>query len=152
MMKVIEVVVEPEALPVMLIPVEPEPQRTSSSPDAKYHLGCDAVLRDDVYSDDTGLSNVEKWHQAQSIFGEAENIFAELSYEEVFEGDDPYRAQAAAFVADLRAQHYLAKIREDRTNMYLHSLFVCQATWRTRFFERANLENISQMMRDARLI
>lgn len=148
MMKVIEVP-EPEPIPLIAVTVAPTPPL---DPDAMYYFGSEDVLRNDIFSDDTGLSNLQKWEQAQAILGPADDIFTEISYEEVFQGDDPYKAQAAAYIADLRAQHFQSKIRGDRCNMRLHSLFVHNATWRVRFFERANLENIAQMLRDARLM
>jgi hypothetical protein len=142
MMKTI--VVEP---PVELVPVAVvEAPEIIVDPEAFYHVGYEQLLSNQIFSDDSGLSNLQKWEHAKGVLGDAPSLFTDLSYEEVFEEDDPIKAQAAGFVADLRAQHFQVKLNSDRTNMTLHRLYVKHATWRTRFYERTNLQNLADMM------
>lgn len=112
---------------------------------------CNALVNDPAtFSDPTiRVSNKEKWDRARSIFGAPEDstLFANLSYEELYADDDAVRAEAGAFVADLRVQ-YLTKRLANGYNHELHTLFLSNMQWLVKLRERARMKGINQAMKN----
>jgi len=106
-----------------------------------------------VFSDQSGLSNREKWDYIQSIFnceGQC-TLFSSISFESIYQEDDAARCGAAAFVADLRVQYLRAKLTKNSVDLATHVFYVRNKQWWAKLRERTNLNRFSEMIRDTRL-
>lgn len=106
-----------------------------------------------MYSDPhTNASNKTKWDRVREVFGSQGDatLFAALSYEKVYQDDDPFQAEAAAFVADLRAQYIQQRLNEKFT-VDLHLMYLRNVQWMVRFRERARLHHINQVVKTSTL-
>lgn len=115
---------------------------------------CDGLCNDDkLFSDQSGLSNKDKWEYVQQVFncqGQC-NLFSAISFETIYQDDDANRAGAAAFVADLRVQYLRGLLSKNPVDLATHVFYVRNKQWWAKLRERANLKRFTEMTRDARL-
>lgn len=119
-------------------------------PESATHvqLGQEIVDNERYCSDHSGYSNKMKWASAMNTFGapEGTTLFAQLNYEEVYKLDDAAKCEAAAYIADLRAQ-YFAKLIEETFTPERHLLYLANRQWQVRFRERAALAGVQHMLK-----
>lgn len=108
---------------------------------------------DTTFSDSSGLSNKDKWGCITAVFQCPDcNLFYDFSFDEVYETDHPTLAEAAWYVADLRAQFYQQTLEESPMDTYAHSEFILNRQWSTRFRERVALHQIAAASGKSRLM
>ncbi len=106
-----------------------------------------------VYSDsDNKFSNADKWAHAKKVLNAEPDttIFAQVSYEAIYALDDPVKAEATSFVADLRAQ-YLEKKLEHTFTPELHRMYLLNIQWLVRLREQVRMRYIQKELRAQRL-
>lgn len=98
---------------------------------------------DKTISDTSGLTNRAKWEFAMSIFDCPEcTLFSALSFEDVYALDDPDKAVAASYIADLRTQFLAKQLKQYPANLEVHELYIRNRQWQARFASRAYLEDL----------
>lgn len=93
-----------------------------------------------AYSDGSRLSNEEKWRYATAILErEKPTLFTPISYEDVYEEDDPVKCLAASYVADLRLQFLTSRLSKNPADMVAHSLYMYNTTWHAKLSKRTQI-------------
>lgn len=110
-------------------------------------------LDEKTFSDQSGLSNKDKWEHIQRVFncdGQC-SLFSAISFENVYKEDDAARCGAAAFIADLRAQYLRTLLIKNPVDLATHMFYLRNKQWWAKLRERANLNRFAEMTRNARL-
>lgn len=110
---------------------------------------CGRICRDDKkFSDASGLSNKAKWETVQYVFDSDEcNLFSIISFETIYQNDEPNACNAAAYMADLRVQFLEHHLMTEDDDIALHNLWMINKQWYVRLRERANLYHIQKALR-----
>lgn len=107
---------------------------------------------DKTFSDGTGISNRAKWDFAMAVFECADcTLFSHVSFEEVYELDDPLKAEAASFIADLRAQFFQRRLSQYPASLEDHNFYIRNRQWQARFAARVQLERFQRASRSVML-
>lgn len=110
---------------------------------------CEAIVADSLVSDPSiNITNQQKWEHVKKTFKAPPDttLFARISYESVYDTDDPVKCEATAFVADLRIQ-YLEKRLEKEFSPTLHGLYLANIQWMVKLRERARMKGLQQMLK-----
>lgn len=110
---------------------------------------CGRICRDaKKFSDASGMSNKDKWETVQYVFDSEEcSLFSIISFETIYENDEPNACNAAAHMADLRTQFFEHYLQTEREDMHLHALWVINKQWYVKLRERANLYHIQRALK-----
>lgn len=111
------------------------------------------ICRDETtFSDRSGLSNKQKWSAVVQVFDCADcSLFTEISFEEVYHGDDALKCTAAAHIADLRVQYLYRMLVKDPADGMAHMLYIRNRQWQARLMARLDLSYVQEALRGARL-
>jgi hypothetical protein len=132
-------------LPKNYMPTEPSREDVDA---------CNTICNDDkIFSDQSGLSNKDKWDYVQQVFncdGQC-NLFSAISFENIYQEDDVTRACAASYIADLRVQYLRAVLIKKPVDLTTHMFYVRNKQWWAKLRERVNLKRFSDMAHATRL-
>jgi hypothetical protein len=91
--------------------------------------------------DESVTSNKRRWSFIESTYEkDGCNLFSNLDYREALTQAKSQYIQAAAFMADMRAEFLLQELDRDNSNLDLHRLYLKNLIWATRlrFFLEVN--------------
>lgn len=113
--------------------ISPTPEQTEASDST--------VTAVSIYSDESALSNADKWQFIIQMFHQPFTLFTPVDYYAVYMGDMAMSAEAMQYLLDLRIQVIRMLLLNAPGDHELHWQYMHNKIWFVRFRERAELGN-----------
>lgn len=108
---------------------------TSPTPEDK-EVARSILNADARFSDDSGLSNMDKWGFSVTVFGKYLTLFDSLDYYTLYMTDDDTKSEAMQYFIDLRVQFLQEALDAHPGDHALHWQYLHNKVWYVRFRER----------------
>lgn len=117
---------------------------------------CNKLCSDaSIFSDDTGISNADKWQIVNKVFmcsEETGNLFSAVSFDDIFASDDVFICEAAGYIADLRSQFFEQRLQKYPNDFEYHHFYIMNKRWYGRFRERVSLDQLQSLLKTVKLV